>query len=145
MDDLIDATVQSVTQTSPAPAEDSVGKLIEAVNHREEESVEDDLREALKGLNLGEFEGLLGDINEAEMEELMSQAQSLLGGDSSDKEKLNAEILQLLGEEEGGSEEDRAILKEVQSMVADLETGKTDEASVVARAFDLITKLRSVE
>ena len=144
LDDLINSTLDSLEQsdsqskTDNAPkvgsSEDPLKKLLEAVGENG-----DNLTEALKGLQLGD---LLDGIEEGDIEELLNKAESLLSGADTpgEPEKLT-DLLGQLGSSDI-SDEDKQILKEVQAMVSDLDSGKADEANVVARAFELINKLK---
>jgi hypothetical protein len=146
LDDLINSTLDSMEQsdhqskTDQVPkvesAEDPLRKLLEAVG-----SNDDNLKEALQGLQLGD---LLDGIEAGDIEELFSQAESLLNGAETagegGPEKLT-DLLAQLGSSDI-SDEDKKILKQVQAMVSDLDSGEADEAAVVARAFELINKLK---
>ena len=149
LDDLIESTLDSLdssTQSVSAPSvktesADNLKKLLEAVG---ETNVDNDLRDAFKSLQLGD---LLDGIEDADIEDLMNQAESLLGAKEDSRGDDAEKLSQLMKEIASSdiSDEDKRILLEVQGMVADLEAGKADESAVAARAFDLINKLNLSE
>ena len=146
LDDLISSTLDSFEDTERkkvvAPkvvdsSQDPLQKLLESVGQGS--GAGDELCDVLKGLDLG---NLLDGIEDSDIDDLISKAEELLGGeDSGSKDKL-ADLLAQVGSSDM-SDDDKAILKEIHNMVSDLDAGKSDEASVAARAFDLVNKLKS--